>query len=390
MITFGLAACSDGQPVFFNDKINDFENPNQSDTKNDKTVYNSLKFEIIEDIYSLPSGLQNILEQAKFQKGYLTFKGADVSNPNVTLIFISSGQKNTGGYNIEIESMEIQKENNQLNIVVRETSPAPGDMVIQIISYPFILFTVEGQYDSFKVEDMHGNLFELIYIEDIQEDPSENDNIDNEAKADALVERFINAINSEDSREILECLNPEMLGYYTVETVETAILDYKAYFKNSPIIQYRRISGNNDIPNSYTYQLISELGDTLEINIVYEKDAMWISCEFLDYSYQSKHLLERFVYALQKENELLLAQVLAIDDFDDPLPTAFEIMEKYREHFDLESVDYQFIGIDSKNNTFLYSIVGEKNDQPVEHPVKIIYEDGSVWLDDSWIPNQGK
>ncbi len=218
-------------------------------------------------------------------------------------------------------------------------------------------------------------------------DKVEHNSLDRE-QADLIVQKFVNALNAEEPQDILECLDPEKMGYYTIETVETAISDFKAYFKNSPINQYRWLSDDSDIPNSYIYELIGESGDRLEIKVVYDEqeDISWISCEFLDYSYQSKHLLEKLIYALESESKLLLAQILKLDNFDCSISDAAEIIEKYREHFDLESLEYKFVDLDSENQAFIYYIIGQKNGKAVEHPIKISYKDGIIRLNDPWIP----
>lgn len=368
MITLGLTACSDFRSAF--------------NIQTEKVSFNSLEIEIVKDTTSLPSHLREVLEQAKTQKGYLILKDSDLLNSDTVLVFISSGQKITGGYDIRIEDLQAEKENGQLNIIVRETAPGSENIVSEVITYPFILFSIKGDYNNYRITDVDGNPFKPINLQNLQLTFSTND----KEKANALVEKFINALNNEDSRGILECLNPEMVGYYTTETVETAISDYKAYFKNSPIVKYKWVSSDPNTPNSFIYQLISKAGDTLEINVVFGEDATWIRCEIVDYSYQSKHLLERFIYALEKENKILLAQVLTVSDLDYPLSSAYAIIEKYKEHFDMESLEYEFIKIDSKNQAFIYNIIGQKNDKEVKHLVRIIYKDGLIKLDDPWVP----
>mgnify|MGYP000297484830 CR=1 FL=1 len=207
------------------------------------------------------------------------------------------------------------------------------------------------------------------------------------AQTDFVVEKFVNALNAEEPQEILECVDPEKVCYYTIETVETAISDFKTYFKNKLITQYRQVSNSSNDSNSYVYELISESGDKLKIDVVYDEqqDISWIRCEFLDYSYQSKHLLEKFTYALERESKMVLAQILTLDDFDCSISDAAEIIEKYKEHFDLESLEYKFVDIDPKKQVFIYNIIGQKDGTAVEHAVEISYKDGIIRLNDPWI-----
>ena len=51
-------------------------------------------------------------------------------------VIIKMGTKNTGGYSIDVEKVEIK--DNKVDIYVKETEPTPGSMVTMEITYPYI------------------------------------------------------------------------------------------------------------------------------------------------------------------------------------------------------------------------------------------------------------
>ncbi len=53
------------------------------------------------------------------------------------ILAVFSGEKNTGGYGIEVARVEEQQTARRLNVVVRETSPAPNAMRVQALTQPY-------------------------------------------------------------------------------------------------------------------------------------------------------------------------------------------------------------------------------------------------------------
>ena len=75
--------------------------PNGKTTPSQGIAYNEISFEVIEDITTLPQELQKNLESYKTLRGYTWNK-----DENSYIISIFSGEKMTGGYSIEVKSVE--------------------------------------------------------------------------------------------------------------------------------------------------------------------------------------------------------------------------------------------------------------------------------------------
>jgi hypothetical protein len=68
-------------------------------------------------------------------------KQDDISNSNY--IILNMGEKNTGGYSIGVEKVEETDKN--IIITVKEKSPAPDAMVMQVITYPYTVVKVHSK-----------------------------------------------------------------------------------------------------------------------------------------------------------------------------------------------------------------------------------------------------
>ena len=77
-------------------------------------------------------------------------------------IVICSGEKNTGGYDIEINGIDYQ--DGALLITVKETSPAPGDMVTQAIEYPYCVLELDKLPDVIHIVNTEGVVFNVINV----------------------------------------------------------------------------------------------------------------------------------------------------------------------------------------------------------------------------------
>jgi hypothetical protein len=75
-------------------------------------------------------------------------------------IVICSGEKNTGGYDIEIVGVDYQ--DGTLLITVKETSPAPGDMVTQAIEYPYCVLELDKLPSALHIVNTDGEAFSDI------------------------------------------------------------------------------------------------------------------------------------------------------------------------------------------------------------------------------------
>lgn len=68
-------------------------------------------------------------------------KQGDISQSNY--VILNMGEKNTGGYSIGVEKVEETDKN--IIITVKEHSPAPDAMVMQVITYPYTVVRVHSK-----------------------------------------------------------------------------------------------------------------------------------------------------------------------------------------------------------------------------------------------------
>jgi hypothetical protein len=96
-----------------------------------------------------PEFIQNKLNEIK-QKGGVT----TVSDEEHTYVLIALGERKTGGYDVKILGAEEKQDPSGSYIVVKakETRPAPGDMVIQVITYPTAVYKIPKTTLPVKVE----------------------------------------------------------------------------------------------------------------------------------------------------------------------------------------------------------------------------------------------
>jgi hypothetical protein len=77
-----------------------------------------------------------------------------VSDGEFTYVLLALGERRTGGYGIQVLGAEEQYGPSGSFILVRakEIRPTPGDMVIQVITYPTAVYTLPRTSLPVKVE----------------------------------------------------------------------------------------------------------------------------------------------------------------------------------------------------------------------------------------------
>jgi hypothetical protein len=122
------------------------------------------EYELIEDVGALPQEIGEVVQELKTQKGYFPLPSPESSgNGQDRFLLISSGEKPTGGYSIALKSVEVG--DGVTNILVEEKEPGKGKVVIQVITYPFIILKISGCSENFKVKNTAGEIFTEIIPE---------------------------------------------------------------------------------------------------------------------------------------------------------------------------------------------------------------------------------
>lgn len=124
-------------------------------TASNKLYDHTVKYKIINE-NDISHDMASQINSIKNSRGYSVFKN------DGNYILISSGRKNTGGYEINIKSSNINS--GTLKIVVEEISPTPDAIVTQAITYPHIILKVDEPFRTLKVINTNGAEFKPIKI----------------------------------------------------------------------------------------------------------------------------------------------------------------------------------------------------------------------------------
>lgn len=106
--------------------------------KGDETDIKKLKdleFTVVED-GDLPGELKELIDEKKEKPFRLTY-----SNKDYLYIAVGYGQKNSGGYSIAVD--ELYLTDNAIYIDTNLVGPSQDDMVVQGITYPYVVVKIE-------------------------------------------------------------------------------------------------------------------------------------------------------------------------------------------------------------------------------------------------------
>lgn len=101
-------------------------------------AYNKIKFETV-NTEALSGEISDKIENLKKDKGFTYTEDKD---SGYIYIIIFMGEKNTGGYSIEVVS--IGDSEGKTEVSVKENAPSSGTMTTQQITYPFTVIKAKG------------------------------------------------------------------------------------------------------------------------------------------------------------------------------------------------------------------------------------------------------
>ena len=109
----------------------------------------------------LPSSVEGLKE-----RGYYVFEERESEYP--CKIIIAAGEFSTGGHDIAI--VDVRYDGSEVTVVVKETSPAPTDIVTEAFTYPSCGIELSTLPGMVKVTDPNGNEFNCLYFYLLEED----------------------------------------------------------------------------------------------------------------------------------------------------------------------------------------------------------------------------
>lgn len=175
----------------------------------------------------LPAEMQDTIQSLKKQRGYFIFNPQEFQTGDDLFIFISSGEKRTGGYSILLKKIEVNKDT--LNITAEERKPSQEKAVIQVLTYPSMLLKVKNAYEFFSIKNTAGEVFLPVSPEEI----AANDH-DTSGKEIVLHRAQGTLTGRIDSNSVEIEINGEPLAFYLSEQTladsltdgEKVIFDY--------------------------------------------------------------------------------------------------------------------------------------------------------------------
>lgn len=211
--------------------------------------------------------------------------------------------------------------------------------------------------------------------------------------ADKLVEKFVNGINNSDIDLLLLCVD---LYDKRKEGLVKAVEYYKNYFDNSLIVSYELMNKENN--GTLRYSLKGTNGKEKVLNISMSESQFIIGFDnFIRFSYYADQKMKSFLEALKTKdiNALSFNIWNSMEPVDDdgnlgiyPISKAREVLDKYVQHFDLDTIDFVFTEdttFENGDGFFVYNIIGKKGNSPTEHRIVVGYGDGQVRISDDWI-----
>ena len=128
------------------------------DTSQETTGYacgESIEFEVIH-FDDIPLEIKVEIESLIANKGFSTW----LTDDGMTYLLVSSGEKPTGGYGIEVVSLADYS--GEYKVLVGEGKPAADAMVPQVITYPHVVVKYEGNESIAEVSNETSESFERL------------------------------------------------------------------------------------------------------------------------------------------------------------------------------------------------------------------------------------
>ena len=125
---------------------------NFSETPPQDITINSKEFKIV-NLDDITAAQLSNFGKSKGNKGYIYWQ----ENGSFYIV-IFAGEKPTGGYQIDVKSIEANE--GKTNILIDII--APQDMATQVISYPFIVIKTSGITNNFNIKDTKGEVYSQL------------------------------------------------------------------------------------------------------------------------------------------------------------------------------------------------------------------------------------
>ncbi len=189
-------------------------------------------YEIITDTERLPAEVKSMADFLKSERGYFVFTPSKYATGEDSYLFISSGEKPTGGYALAVDSAAVAGDT--LKIVVQEEEPAAEQGVIQVLTYPHLLLKINSSYQNFQVVNDKNESLAAIPAETVPEINAKegvyNGQIDSnfiEMEVDGQAQAFMLGPEKDYLLEALQSGDEVFISYYKNEYGQLIIIDLR-------------------------------------------------------------------------------------------------------------------------------------------------------------------
>ncbi|MBN2259943.1 MAG: hypothetical protein JW702_05340 [Clostridiales bacterium] len=217
----------------------------------------------------------------------------------------------------------------------------------------------------------------------------EEENVDFEFKTEeSLIDYVILVLNTQDSKKMLDLSQVMWPGYFSLDQMIAAMEDYKIMTKSKSLTEKYRIGLHPFNEKMVIYNLKTTSGESINFRIV-ENNGIYMVADFVMYYATFKNnLMDRYIEAIKNENIESLSSVIYHDEAGIIYPEekTIALLYKYKEVFDIASLEWRFIGEFGENDEFIIEISGTKDDIDSIHKIEIVHSDGQVGIVDMWAP----
>lgn len=117
---------------------------------------NKIKFDKVEEDKA-PKAITDKLESLRKNKGFTYVEDKDSGE---IYIAVFMGEKLSGGYSIEVVSVE--DSDGKTVVEVKEKAPQQGDMVTEVLTYPFVIIKAKGVTPNISVSNTEGEAYKKL------------------------------------------------------------------------------------------------------------------------------------------------------------------------------------------------------------------------------------
>ncbi len=208
------------------------EEPDPPETQDPPDEPTPPTYQTVEDAEQLPGDIQVFIPALKEHRGYHVFGPAEYENGDDVVILIFAGEKPTGGYDFNVEDVEIRDDT--LRIVVEEIEPREGDHVIQVLTYPMIAVQLDQEFQQYEVVNTEGVVLEPFppgMMPDIREEAGIYQGLQDSSSLEILVNdqpmalRFLEHHSAFD--DLLNFGDEVTFHYYQNEHGQNILVDIK-------------------------------------------------------------------------------------------------------------------------------------------------------------------